>query len=87
MSFETWYDEDDHDTYNYPDEAMKEAFEAGKKEALAEQSSEKISVTDFLPCPVKLPPSLTIAKGCKVGTLLEAINARTTGDFKFADGV
>ena len=33
MSFETWFIEDDHDTYNFPDEAMKEAFEAGKKEA------------------------------------------------------
>ena len=33
MSFETWFIEDDHDIYNFPEEAMKEAFEAGKKEA------------------------------------------------------
>ena len=33
MSFESWYDEDDHDTYNFPEEAMKLAFEEGVRQA------------------------------------------------------
>jgi hypothetical protein len=34
MDFKEWYDEDDHDTYNYPHEAMEDAFNAGWNEAI-----------------------------------------------------
>ena len=34
MNFKEWYDEDEHDTYNYPAEAMEAAFNAGWNEAI-----------------------------------------------------
>ena len=33
MSFKVWFDEDKHDLYNFPIEAMEEAFNEGKKQA------------------------------------------------------
>ncbi len=43
MEFKDWFKEDDHDLYNYPEEAMEEAWNAAK------QGSEWISVEDGLP--------------------------------------
>ena len=34
MDFEEWYNEDNHDLYNYPAEAMKEAWSAAIDEAV-----------------------------------------------------
>ena len=31
--FKVWFDKDVHDLYNYPEESMEEAFNAGIKEA------------------------------------------------------
>jgi len=33
MSFKAWLDEDEHDLYNFPDEAMEKAFNEGSKQA------------------------------------------------------
>ena len=33
MSFKAWFDEDKHDLYNYPIEAMEEAFNEGRRQA------------------------------------------------------
>ena len=35
-----WYDEDEHDTYNYPDESMETAFNAGLKQSKIETIEE-----------------------------------------------
>ena len=32
--FEKWYNEDEHDLYNYPEDAMKEAWDAAIDEAV-----------------------------------------------------
>ena len=31
-SFDSWFNDDDHDLYNFPEEAMKEAWDAGRAE-------------------------------------------------------
>ena len=36
VNFKKWYVEDDHDTYNFPNEAMETAFNAGKEKARLE---------------------------------------------------
>lgn len=33
MGFKEWFNEDDHDLYNYPEEAMQEAWNASIDEA------------------------------------------------------
>lgn len=33
-SFRSWYDEDEHDTYNFPDEAMEAAWNEAVKQAV-----------------------------------------------------
>lgn len=34
MTFEEWYNEDEHDLYNYPEESMKAAWNAAVDEAV-----------------------------------------------------
>lgn len=34
MTFEEWFDEDDHDIYNYPNESMKDAWTAAWNAAI-----------------------------------------------------
>ncbi len=34
MSFESWFDEDDHDLFNFPEEAMKDAWNAAIDSAI-----------------------------------------------------
>jgi hypothetical protein len=43
MNFKEWYDEDEHDTYNFPHESMEDAFNAGKS------NGGWISIDDRLP--------------------------------------
>ena len=31
-SFDSWFNDDDHDLYNFPEEAMREAWDAGRAE-------------------------------------------------------
>jgi len=41
MSFKEWFNEDEHDLYNFPIEAMEEAFNEGMSQA-ATKSNDKI---------------------------------------------
>jgi hypothetical protein len=44
--------------------------------ALARQATEQVSDDAVLPCDVRLPPATTIAAGCKLGTLIHALECR-----------
>lgn len=41
MNFKEWFIEDEHDLYNYPEEAMEAAFNAGVKQATSGEPRKK----------------------------------------------
>lgn len=48
--FKDWFNEDDHDLYNYPEEAMEAAWNAGMESQIAAKGKQEwISVDDRLP--------------------------------------
>ena len=62
--FKEWYDEDEHDTFNYPVEAMENAWNNGRRQALKE------AIEVIRSCELVEPNVMRIRLNEAVGALL-----------------
>ena len=66
VNFKKWYVEDDRDTYNFPDEAMETAFNAGMKVASQIIRDDLLQVAKLSMSPPLFSSALELIEAVKI---------------------